>query len=242
MKRKYLFFALLIGASVGGAYNGLSQTSNQYEDSLGTATSILNRSLGSVETATAGTSQAPIDSSIARFIAFIQGGSISVQPTRQQVCDAWKRMPSDQPFTGNFSAGGFEFSLDKLCGVRSVSDQSSGGAPDPAEQDKFGSALKVTIDNSSYQRNGMFEDMMSDGFFYCTGKKGSSYDNAKTYEENVSDLVQHASALWVRQHFSSPEEADRSPLMTTDEIFMREDAMRKADQYLCPGWPDHPGP
>jgi hypothetical protein len=126
--------------------------------------------------------------------------------------------------------------------VWSVSDQSSDGAPGPAEQARFGSALKVTIGDSPYKRNGLFEDMMTDGFLYCTAKKESSYDNAKTYEENVGDLVQHAGGLWVRQHFSSPGEADRSPLMTLDELSMRQDAMHKAEEYLCPGWPGHPGP
>jgi hypothetical protein len=242
MKRKYLFSAVLFMASVGTTYIGFSQTNTQYDDAFNTATSILNRSLGSVGTNSDGTGQIPIDSSVAKFISFMQGGQLSLQPTQQQVCDAWKRMPSDQPFTGNFSTAGFEFSLDKLCGVRSVSDQSSGGAPGPAGQARFGSALKVTIDDSPYKRNGLFEDMMTDGFLYCTVKKESSYDNDKTYEENVADLVQHADALWVRQHFSSHEEVDRSPLMTVDELSMRQDAMRKADEYLCPGWPGHPGP
>jgi hypothetical protein len=242
MKPKYLFLAVLIIASVGTTYIGFSQTSNQYDDALNTVTSILNRSLGSVVTTSDRTGRIPIDSSVAKFIAFIQGGQTSVQPTQQQVCDAWRRMPSDQPFTGNFSAAGFEFSLDKMCGTRPVSDQSSDGAPGPADPARFGNALKVTIDGSPYKRNGLFDDMLIDGSLYCTVKKENSYDDAKTYEENVGDLIQHASALWVRQHFSSPEEADRSPLMTVDELFMRQDAMRKADQYLCPGWSGHPGP
>lgn len=94
-------------------YAALGQQPNPYEDASKEATMILNQSLGSI-----GTPRISPDNPVARFIALVQRNEALLEPTHQQVCDAWKAMPPDQPFTGDFSAGGLTFSLDKLCGIK----------------------------------------------------------------------------------------------------------------------------
>jgi hypothetical protein len=116
-----------------------------------------------------------------------------------------------------------------------------GGTPAEAQaQFDFETALRVDMVDFSRQRPGPLEDMKGYGSFYCSTKKQVPYDDGTTYVGNVNETVMHAAALWERQHFVSSEEAQRSPLMTTDEIGIRDSAMATADQHLCPGWPGHP--
>jgi hypothetical protein len=120
MKFQRDFVAAIVLTSVELTSSGHAQVPNQqipsqYEDAQAVAIAILNRSLGSVSN---GQRQFSADSPVTRFIALVRGGTSIVEPTQQQVCDAWKRMPPEQPFTGNFSVAGAEFSLDKFCAIK----------------------------------------------------------------------------------------------------------------------------
>jgi len=118
------------------------------------------------------------------------------------------------------------------------------GPTDPMVQARldFETALRVMIDERSYDRSGMLNDLIDDGLFYCKMKQQMPYDIGKDYAGNVSEAIQRADILWVRQHFSNPDEAQSSSQMAVDEISMRDSAMAIADRHLCPGWPAYPRP
>jgi len=111
MKFRIAVFGIFFLAA---ATSGYAQTNDDYNNQLRAGYDILNHSLGSIGKGYQGSADDPI----ARFIASIRGNSAVLQPTQQQVCDAWIQMPPDQPFTGNFTVAGFEVSLDKLCRIK----------------------------------------------------------------------------------------------------------------------------
>jgi hypothetical protein len=116
------------------------------------------------------------------------------------------------------------------------------GAVDPAVQARFNfeTALQMSIDETNYDRTGLLNDLKDVGSFYCQVKQDIPWNSGKTYVGNLNDAIVYAGALWGRQRFASSEEASQSPLMTIDEITMRDIGMGDADRHLCPGWPGHP--
>jgi hypothetical protein len=119
MEVKFGFLAVSIAGSIMASTQlGIAQTKGQYEDAEAAAMEILNHSLGIVENPSSEVIYLSPDNPVARFISLMQGSSRSPRPTKQEVCGAWKQMPSDQPFTGNFLASGFELSLDKMCEIK----------------------------------------------------------------------------------------------------------------------------
>jgi hypothetical protein len=73
-----------------------------------------------------------------------------------------------------------------------------------------------------------------------TGREGRDRPSPRRYDREGQRCRPHLGALWERQRFASSEEASRSPLMTIDEITMREIGIVDADRHLRPGWPGHP--
>jgi hypothetical protein len=104
----------------------------------------------------------------------------------------------------------------------------------------FETDLRVWIGELSSQRPGLFEDGKRYGEFYCSIKQQFPYDEKLLYVGNVNQAVVYAAARWARQQFANSQEAERSPLMTVDEITLRDGMMAVADKHLCPGWPGHP--
>jgi hypothetical protein len=104
--------AILAASIIAQPHAVFAESIDQYSDALPRVKEILNLSLGN------DTSGIPADSPIATYISFMQGKPVSSVPTQQQVCDAWKRVPSDQPFDGIFLAGDMQFSLDKMCKIK----------------------------------------------------------------------------------------------------------------------------
>ena len=115
---KIRFFAAIVACCAYSTF-ATAQIPNPYSDAQTRALEILNKNLQNVGPEYRGAHPYFNDDVIGPFLDLVERGAWdkagSLQP---KVCEKWRKTRPDQPFTGNFSPGGVELSLDKWCGIK----------------------------------------------------------------------------------------------------------------------------